>query len=220
MMLKICGMRDEANIQAIMQTFAKHSVMTIKPAMMGFIFYEHSPRFVGTMLNPDFMLHLRTLLKTIGVVVNANEHYIAKIVDQYHLCGVQLHGQESPEFCKHLRSLLPQETLLLKAFSIAEKQDFKSIEEYSGAIDYVLFDTKGTHHGGNGTRFDWSLLKHYSAPIPFFLSGGIGLEHEAEIKQIRHEKFIGIDVNSRFERTPAVKDVEALVKFASAFEAT
>lgn len=205
MMLKICGMRDEVNIKAI---------LTVKPDLMGFIFYNRSPRFVGDMLSPDFMRSLGKHVRTIGVFVNADILTITTIVERYHLGGVQLHGAETPEFCSALRETLAKDTLLMKAFSVATNEDFMRVADYQSHIDTALFDTKGAHHGGNGTRFDWALLNDYHADIPFFLSGGIGLEHVSEIKQLRHTHFVGVDVNSRFETSPAVKDVEMLSRFA------
>ena len=210
MMLKICGMRDEVNIQAI---------LTVKPALLGFIFYDRSPRFVGTTLQPDFMRSLGAQVQTVGVFVNADIQTIAYTVERYHLRGVQLHGAETPAFCSELRAVLPNTTTLLKAFSIAEKQDFLRVADYKEYIDFALFDTKGAQHGGNGTRFDWALLQEYTAEVPFFLSGGIGLENAAEIKQIRHAQLVGVDVNSRFETVPALKDAELLARFAKEIRA-
>jgi phosphoribosylanthranilate isomerase len=205
MMLKICGMRDKVNIEAI---------LTVKPALMGFIFYDRSPRFVGETLSPDFTRLVGRQVQTIGVFVNADILTISTTVERYHLGGVQLHGSETPEFCVELREALAKDTLLMKAFSIATNEDFMRVADYQSYIDTALFDTKGVHHGGNGTRFDWTLLNDYHADIPFFLSGGIGLEHVSEIKQIRHHQFVGVDVNSRFETSPAVKDVKILTQFA------
>jgi phosphoribosylanthranilate isomerase len=209
MMLKVCGMREEANILAILDTKRK-----IKPAMLGFIFYDRSPRFVSNTLQPDFMRTLGERVQTIGVFVNADIQTIVATVERYHLRGVQLHGAETLAFCSELLTVLPNNTTLLKAFSIAEKQDFLRVADYKDCIDFALFDTKGAQHGGNGTRFDWALLQEYKAEVPFFLSGGIGLEHAAEIKHIRHAQLAGVDVNSRFETAPAVKNVEMLAHFA------
>jgi phosphoribosylanthranilate isomerase len=205
MLLKVCGMRDQANIHAILEG---------KPALLGFIFYDRSPRFVGDTLQADVMRNLGEQVQTVGVFVNAELHIIMEAVERYHLRGVQLHGTETPAFCSRLRSVLPKGVILLKAFSIATKEDFMRVADYEQCIDFALFDTKGAQHGGNGTRFDWALLQEYHAHIPFFLSGGIGLEHVEEIKQIRHAQLVGVDVNSRFETAPAVKDAEKLVLFA------
>jgi phosphoribosylanthranilate isomerase len=214
MMLKVCGMRDEDNICDILDKQRE-----IKPTMLGFIFYDRSPRFVGRLLQPEYMHSLGDTVETIGVFVNADIQAIVHTVECYRLRGVQLHGTEMPDFCAELKAMLPNTTSLLKAFSIAEKHDFMRVVDYEQYIDYALFDTKGAQHGGNGTRFDWALLQEYKAKIPFFLSGGIGLEHVAEIRQIRHAQLVGVDVNSRFEAAPALKDVEMLARFAKEIHA-
>ncbi len=221
MLFKVCGMRDEANIHALLhafqQTLPATNILSQKPIvplpLMGFIFYAPSPRFVGTALKPAMMRLLGEHVQTIGVFVNAAKEEIAAKVHEYSLAGVQLHGKETPDFCRELRAILPQKTLLLKAFSIAEKHDFISIADYEDAIDYALFDTKGAQHGGNGTRFDWALLNDYTAKIPFLLSGGIDLPHAEEIKQIRHVQLAGVDINSRFEDAPALKNAEKIKQF-------
>jgi phosphoribosylanthranilate isomerase len=208
-------MRDEANINAVLEALNHADNEVIKPAMLGFIFYEHSPRFVGDALEPDFMRTLQQQVKTIGVFVNASEQTILQTVERYHLCGVQLHGKETPVFAATLKEKLPKDSLLLKAFSIAEKQDFMSVTEFQGMIDYALFDTKGAQHGGNGTRFDWTLLDEFHAPVPFLLSGGIALEHAKELASLRHPFLRGVDVNSRFETAPALKSASMLAEFVT-----
>ncbi|TAE31914.1 MAG: phosphoribosylanthranilate isomerase [Candidatus Kapaibacterium sp.] len=221
MLFKVCGMRDEANIHALLRVFQQEisakTNLSPKPIvpLMGFIFYAQSPRFVGNenTLKPEMMRLLREHVQTIGVFVNAEKEEIAVKADQYSLAGVQLHGTETPDFCRELRSILPQEMLVLKAFSIAEKHDFISVASYEGMIDYALFDTKGAQHGGNGTRFNWALLDEYTAAIPFLLSGGIDRVHAEEIKQIRHAQLAGLDINSRFEDAPALKNVEKIGQF-------
>lgn len=231
MLLKICGMRDEANIRAVLKTIP----YAVKPAMLGFIFYERSPRFAekyGYAVSPDVVRSLRKSVQTIGVFVNAKRETILETVQRYDLCGVQLHGAETPSFCRDLGEELAMlsgkmlsgntpnnKILLLKAFSIALESDFEDIPSYEGAVDYGLLDAKGLQYGGNGTTFDWSLLQKYEANIPFFLSGGIGNENVEDIKNLRHSQLIGVDVNSRFETAPALKNPAKLAEFALALNA-
>lgn len=204
--VKVCGLRDEQNIEALL----RHSLSL---DALGFIFYPKSPRFVGESLRPDFMRSLGERILTVGVFVNADVDMILHTIERYGLGGVQLHGEETPDWCANFRERLEShspEVQIWKAFSIATRDDFVPISLYDGIIDVALLDTKGVAHGGNGTRFDWSVLDEYSSPTPFLLSGGIAPEHARDIKNIQHPRFFGIDINSRFETAPALKDVGAV----------
>lgn len=213
--VKVCGMRDKANIEAILSG-------SIKPDYLGFIFYAKSPRFVhDNALSSDFMRSLASRVATVGVFVNASESDIVRSVERFHFDAVQLHGEETPEFCEQIRSRLQPHipVQIWKAFSIATKEDVEQIVRFNRTIDLALLDTKGLAHGGNGTRFDWTLLQYYQASMPFFLSGGIAPEHSEEIRFL-HEKstyphFCGVDINSKFEIAPALKDAELVHRFLS-----
>jgi phosphoribosylanthranilate isomerase len=207
--VKVCGLRDEQNIEALL----RHSLSL---DALGFIFYPKSPRFVGESLRPDFMRSLGQHILTVGVFVNADVDMILHTIERFGLGAVQLHGEEMPDWCTNLRERLESNfpnVQIWKAFSIATRDDFAPISLYDGMIDVALLDTKGVAHGGNGTRFDWSLLDDYSSPTPFLLSGGIAPEHAPEIKNIQHTRLLGIDINSRFETAPALKDVGAVHRF-------
>lgn len=207
--VKVCGLRDEQNIE----TLLRHALL---PDALGFIFYPKSPRFVGETLRPDFMRSLGQRIRTVGVFVNADVDMILHTIERYGLGAVQLHGDETPDWSINLRERLESHfsnVQMWKAFSIATRDDFAPISQYDGIIDVALLDTKGVAHGGNGTRFDWSLLDDYSSPTPFLLSGGIAPEHAREIKNIQHPCLLGIDINSRFETAPALKDVGAVHRF-------
>lgn len=207
--VKVCGLRDEANIEALLAT-------SFPPDALGFIFYPKSPRYVGESLRPDFMRFLRQYVCTVGVFVNASPDTILQSIENFGFSAVQLHGAETMDFCTNLKErikLMFPALQIWKAFSIATAEDLRAIAQYESIIDKALLDTKGAAHGGNGTRFDWSLLKEYSSHIPFFLSGGIALEHAAEIKKIQHPYLYGVDINSRFETAPALKDVATVHGF-------
>ncbi len=199
MLIKVCGMREPANILAV--------ATTIRPDYMGFIFYLPSPRNI-TNLHPEVIAQIAAATKPTGVFVNASLEEIAAKTQYYGLQAVQLHGTESPDFCRKCKEKLSIE--VLKAFSVATQEDLIAINNYDKAIDFALLDTKGRHAGGNGVAFDWGILKDYTAATPFFLSGGISAENWAEVQHLTYPKMVGVDVNSKFEVSPALKDVEKL----------
>ena len=179
--------------------------------MMGFIFWEPSARYVSQ--KPDY---LPACART-GVFVNATPEYILSTVRAYGLSYVQLHGQESPEFCHHLRLTLNQSGLasvqLIKAFSISTPEDLAPVQKYENLCHFLLFDTKTPLPGGSGKQFDWQILQHYSGTLPFLLSGGIGPDDIKRLHEFHHPLCAGIDLNSRFEISPGVKDATLLRNF-------
>lgn len=174
----------------------------------GMIFYEKSPRFVQGKLSPEEAKSCSGI-KKIGVFVNADKSYILQQIDHYQLDLIQLHGDESPEFCATLRKQIP----VMKAFRIKAIEDLQKASGYEGCCDYFLFDSPGKLYGGNGTTFEWNLLKKYDGYTPFFLSGGIGQEEIPALKNFDHPKWLGIDINSRFETAPGIKDKTILKQF-------
>ena len=194
-------MREPSNIK---------NVLSLQPEFMGFIFYEKSPRFVEEF--PSDINFGST--KKIGVFVNETIENITKAIANYKLDGVQLHGDERPEFCAQLIN----ECFVIKAFGIANANDLEQVGEYEGFIDFALFDTKSAQRGGTGKQFDWSILNAYQGKTPFLLSGGISPDDVEALQQISHPRFVGVDVNSRFELEPAVKHVEQLQQFIQDFK--
>lgn len=175
---------------------------------MGMIFYEKSPRFVDRLTD----IHLQMLpksIKRVGVFVNASADHIKAKIKDYSLDSIQLHGNESPEFCKELNKTIP----VVKAFSISEIKDLKKTEAYEGTASLFLFDTKTPQYGGSGKKFDWLILDKYKGDTPFLLSGGISADDTGSIKAIRHPQFYGIDLNSKFELEPGLKDIQLLKQF-------
>lgn len=191
MIVKVCGLKDPKNIVDIAQT---------KPNMMGFIFAAGSSRRIekGAMLI-DIISKLKA--EKVGVFVNEDVENIREIMSTFKLTTVQLHGDESPSEI----ALLKNNFKVTKAFSVDDDFDFR-IDQYAAA-DMYLFDAKGSERGGNGTKFNWTLLENYTGSTPFLLSGGIQLEDIKEIKKISHPMFAGIDVNSGFEDFPGIKNV-------------
>ena len=186
--LKICGMKFFENIL---------DVSALQPDYLGFIFYEKSARFFeGEIPN------LPKSIQKVGVFVNDNFENIISKIHKYQLNIVQLHGNETPEFCKEIRTFCK----VIKVFSIDKTFDFYQLENYETVCDYFLFDTKGVLHGGNGYAFDWSILSKYKSQKPFFLSGGLDLENFNELKKLNLPIF-AIDINSNFELEPGLKDL-------------
>lgn len=200
MKLKICGMKHADNIMEVLQ---------LQPDYMGFIFYAESKRFVEEDFDEKITASIPSMTKKVGVFVKSDLEYMASKVEKYGLQCVQLHGGESPEFCRELQQMdLGIE--VFKVFSVGEEFDFEVLKEFEDGCDYFLFDTKGKDYGGNGITFNWQVLDSYPSKKPFFLSGGIGLEHLPLLQQWEHSQLYAIDVNSRFEVQPAWKDVEKL----------
>jgi phosphoribosylanthranilate isomerase len=197
MIVKVCGMRDAANIRQL---------EALGIDWMGMIFWPKSKRYVST---PP--VYLPQHVRKVGVFVDASLDAIRQHVEDYQLDIVQLHGQESPEMLKVLKPLT-----LIKALNIATPEDLQKTEPYEGLADYFLFDTKGKSVGGNGEKFDWSVLANYQGETPFLLSGGIGPEDTQYVKTFHHPKCIGIDLNSRFETEPGLKDITKLKQFLEA----
>ena len=198
---KVCGMRAPENIRAM---------LALAPDFLGFIFYPGSSRFVGQELDADLLHQFPSHTRKVGVFVNAGPDTILAAVRKYQLEAVQLHGGESPELCLQCKD---QGLLVFKAFSVDDDFDFARLQAYEGCCDFYLFDTKGQQYGGTGKTFDWSVLKKYTGSTPFFLSGGIDLEHADQIKTLSLPALKGIDINSRFETGPALKDVGKVAAF-------
>lgn len=200
MLIKICGMKYPDNIRQVAE---------LHPDMMGFIFYPGSPRYVGKM-ETQMILKLPENITRVAVFVNETYTYIRKIVERYNITTIQLHGQESPEFCGRLQE---EGFQVIKAMGIRESTDFIPSYDYERVCDYLLFDTKSPDYGGSGQTFDWEILSVYQGKCPFLLSGGIGPDAMETIRKISHPCFAGIDLNSRFERSPACKDMVLLSRF-------
>lgn len=188
-------MRDSENIRAIEQT---------KADLMGFIFHPKSPRFVASL--PEYMPKKQ---KRVGVFVNASLKQILAKAQKFSLEYIQLHGDEPPAFCSELKN---RGLKVIRALRIANTDDIIRAESYNMA-DLMIFDTKTELYGGSGKKFNWQLLENYKGCVPFLLSGGIRSDTFEEIKAFFHPQFAGIDLNSGFEISPALKDVGKLNNF-------
>jgi phosphoribosylanthranilate isomerase len=225
MKLKVCGMKYLENIQ---------DVAALKPDYLGFIFYEKSKRnFEGII--PD----LPTSVKKTGVFVNEYIEIVISLIEEYKLDAIQLHGDESVDYVIELKNHLAERRTLfieenkdikkkknqhyisksaievIKVFGIKDEFNFDILKPYTSVIDYFLFDTKGKERGGNGTKFDWSVLEQYPFTKPFFLSGGIGLDDLEQVKIVAKSNLpiYALDINSKFEIEPGRKNIVDLEKF-------
>jgi len=187
-------MRDSLNMQ---------DVGALLPDYMGFIFFKNSPRYVGE----DFIIpnDFPATVSRVGVFVNESLTTVIDKVRKHALDLVQLHGDESVEFCKELNH---EGISTVKVFRVDDEFDFSSTKQFEEVAEYFLFDTKGKNFGGNAQRFDWNLLTQYDQSIPFFLSGGIDLYSIDEVLQLNSLNIHAVDVNSGVEQAPARKDVE------------
>ena len=187
-------MRDADNIR---------EVEALGIDMMGFIFWPKSSRYVSE--RPNYM---PTKCKRVGVFVDEDIEQVKRTADEYQLDMIQLHGHERPDYIRQLSG-----RKVIKAFNIATSADLEATKPYEGIVDYFLFDTKGKSVGGNGAKFDWTVLADYVGETPFLLSGGIGPDDAARIRSFHHSQLAGIDLNSRFEITPGLKDINKLKEF-------
>lgn len=206
MKLKICGMKYPENIL---------EVGALLPDYMGFIFWEKSARY----FNGEIPELIETV-KKVGVFVNQSQEEILEKVQKYNLQAVQLHGNEAVEFLLELKKQLPKKIEIIKAFSADENFDFETIKPFEAVADFFLFDTKGKLPGGNGTTFDWTILKKYKSDKPFFLSGGIGINELKAIEEISKSNLpiYAIDVNSKFEIEPGLKNKNLFSNFKRKFD--
>ena len=206
-------MRDSENIRA---------VEALGVQWIGFIFWPNSLRYVA-----ERPAYLPVKARRVGVFVDAPVEKIIQKVEEYAFDLLQLHGHETPQYITTLRSALAtlpsqaegdKSILIIKAFNIASAADFKAVANYEEVADYFLFDTKGRSVGGNGEKFDWTILDAYDGTTPFLLSGGIGPDDAGRIRSVNHPLLAGIDLNSRFELSPGLKDITSLCRFLSSLD--
>ena len=210
MNIKVCGITQFKQLQQL-------EALNIDYA--GLIFYKDSPRYMGDKITGKQVKDADFDIKKVGVFVNPGYSELLDAIDEYGLDIVQLHGNETPEMCEELSA----EVEVIKAFRIAGDESInidEMVMPYDAACDFYLFDTSGLKEsfGGTGQQFDWSILKKAKIEKPFFLSGGIGPDDAQKVKAFKHPDFFAIDVNSKFELSPGLKDMAAILKFLQAFK--
>ena len=199
--IKVCGMRETENIRQLAEC---------RPDFMGMVFYPKSPRFAGDVPGERMLASFpESIIKT-GVFVDADLSFMYSKTQMFGLQAVQLHGYESPEICNQL---MLKGLMVIKAFRINEHTDFSGMANYLACTNFFLFDTASDIPGGSGKGFNWELLDKYQLAHPFFLSGGIGPEDAERIISLNHKALSGVDINSRFETEPGVKDIKKVKDF-------
>ena len=203
-LIKVCGMREPENIRAVEELGVDY---------IGFIFWPQSSRYVAA---PP--AYLPTRARRVGVFVDAPIEEIVSRTKLFGLDAVQLHGHETPAFACQLREQLAttrdgSPPLIIKAISVATAADLATATDYADVVDTFLFDTRTTLPGGSGQQFDWYVISAYDLPRPFLLSGGIGPDDADRLRRFIHPRCIGLDLNSRFESAPAIKDINSLNAF-------
>lgn len=196
MKYKVCGMRDPGNLRELERTGVDFA---------GFIFYEGSARAV----DPEGPVPVTSLTK-VGVFVNADEAFVEHVIQKWKLPMVQLHGDETPEFCGRIRE---NGVKVVKAFNVGSDFDFQATIPYEGKTDFFLFDAKGKYYGGNSKVFDWKILERYTGGTPFWLSGGIRPGMAEEVRGFYHPRHYLWDFNSGFETEPGLKNIDAIQNF-------
>lgn len=195
--LKVCGLRDNIN-----------EVVALQPDLLGFIFYDKSPRFVGD-LSPEELSLIPKEIDKVGVFVNSDIQYVRKMIRDYNLQYVQLHGDETVSYCKELKE---EKVKLIKVFAGNKELDPALLKSYASSIDFFMFDTKTDKYGGTGHKFDWSKLTSLQLSKPIFLSGGIDLDNVSQLEEMEDLNIYAIDVNSKFEISPGLKNIDKLNK--------
>ena len=198
-LIKVCGMKDPANIA---------EVVLLKPQYMGFILYERSPRFVNLLTAEKLVKNIPSSIKKTAVLVNEQVENAVQIAQSGIFDIIQLHGNESADFCKILSEYIP----IIKAFSIRDALP-ENLQDYQNSCSMFLFDTAGKKFGGTGKKFNHSILNNYSLKTDYMLSGGISADDSGYIKSIDADKMAGVDLNSRFETEPGIKDISLLKYF-------
>ncbi len=188
-------------------------VLAAEPDFIGYIFYPKSKRYVGENPTMEIFDLVPESTQKVAVFVNETVEQVQRICKQFTIAFAQLHGNESPEYCRQIKDAGIR---VIKAFAVDQNFDFKSLNAYQTEVDYFLFDTKGKLPGGTGLKFDWSVLENYQLSVPFLLSGGIGPDDEAALNAFAHEQLVGLDINSGFELEPALKDEQKVKAFVEA----
>jgi len=209
MKLKVCGLTKMDQIQEL---------ISLNTDFLGFIFYEKSPRFVLNHLSLEEISEINHQGK-VGVFVNESIEKIAEISEKANLNFIQLHGDEDEEFIKRLRQMLNENTKIIKVIRIGDdktnfENEIKKISNLKSQISNLLFDTDSKAFGGTGKTFDWQILNEIEIPIPYFLSGGISLENIHQLSTINQQP-LALDINSKFEIEPGIKDIEKIKTFKS-----
>jgi phosphoribosylanthranilate isomerase len=201
MKIKVCGITTIQDAAFLLQQDVEYA---------GFIFYPKSARFVGEDPDPSLFRATGHTIKNVGVFVNTPADAVIEAVKNYKLDLVQLHGTETPSYCRKIKNAGIE---IIKAFGVDDNFDPADTAVYSPCADYFLFDTGSSSYGGTGRKFNWQVLEDFNSPRPCFLSGGIGPDDADEILSLRLPSLYAIDINSKFEAKPGIKNQQLLSLF-------
>ena len=201
MKIKVCGLRDKSNL---------NNLMELPLDYMGFIFYSKSSRYVGDNFDAEITKMIPLHIRKVGVFVNESVENMMTLAKKYQLDAIQLHGDESPNECRLIKDSGFE---VFKAFQLNDSFQFEVLDAYHKNCDYFLFDTKSESYGGSGKKFNWEILKKYKGETAFFLSGGIGIDDVKAVNTFQHTQLFGLDLNSGFEESAAVKNVMLVNEF-------
>lgn len=205
MKIKVCGITGFGQMEQLQQLGIDYA---------GMIFYKGSKRFVGEKMRNEKLKIKNLQIKKTGVFVNAEVNTIKQAINDYGLNAVQLHGDETVEFCQQFMNI----TQVIKVLQIEKEKNIDAlVQPFQNACHYFLFDTPTKEYGGSGEKFDWKTLEQANISKPFFLSGGIALEDAVQIKKFQHPHFYAVDINSRFEIEPGIKDMKKVQSFVQLF---
>ena len=202
--IKVCGMREKSNISQLCE---------LSPDYIGFLFYPKSKRYVGQKIPEEILRIIPKRIKKVGVFVNEDFQDLEAKIRENQLDFVQLHGDETPEYCEMANNLGID---VIKSFSVTDDFVFNKLDNYKKHCNYFLFDTFTPAYGGSGEKFNWDILDKYDNETPFFLSGGISLNETDDILNLKNLNLHAIDINSRFEIEPALKDIIKVQEFIKA----
>lgn len=206
MRVKVCGMTQLEQVEKLEE---------MGVAFAGFIFYPKSPRFVLRHLTTS-QIKKENKVNKVGVFVNASTDHVLQMVDECRLHMVQLHGDESPKYCEKIADYIS----VVKAFRLSDNDHIEwMIKPYMNFCDMFLFDTEGAGYGGTGKKFNWNMLEGSTIGKPFFLSGGIQPDDTQQLKTFAQlpvaNAMFAIDINSKFEKSPGIKDMDKVKDFVS-----
>ncbi|MCB0502151.1 MAG: phosphoribosylanthranilate isomerase [Bacteroidetes bacterium] len=206
MKIKICGIKYQRDLE---------SIIPLQPDYLGFIFYPKSARCMRQTLSTDDVKLVPKSIKKVGVFVNEDITELLKMIKSYQLDGIQLHGDESPEYLSELQNILKDVHLkveVIKAFGIDPAFDLQKLNDYKQYCNYFLFDTKTPKYGGSGLQFDWNLISDYDNELSLWMSGGMDVEDVKKLMSVVHLNMAVIDMNSKLETEPGVKDIVKVKK--------
>lgn len=199
MKVKICGNTNSSNIA---------EVISLNPDFVGFIFYKDSKRDVSENINSLNLSLIPNSIEKVAVFVNEEPSKVIDICVRYNFATIQLHGDETPEVCKSLQNHFK----IIKAFRISDSLP-SNLSDYTSCCDYFLFDSAGSNYGGNGVQFNHKIIIDQPITKPFFLSGGISMNDAEYLKAIKNPMLYGVDINSKFEISPGIKEISMLNQF-------